>query len=366
MKQGRTLDQLETELVRQESAKVDLVTSTHNMRMIPSVPKEEGKELPVCLRIDNIENARLPSMIPLQNHAHRQVGTHTGIPAKYYDKMRHDAPQLLANNINHWFWDNPTPRLLRTLDGNARAFLSNNYQRIDNLEIAKMALEALSDVMGGDLKVVSCEVTDRRMYIKVVTPKVSGEVGVGDEVQAGVVISNSEIGQGAISIQPLIFRLICLNGMVVPDFSFRKNHVGGRILEGEETHKFFADDTRAADDKAILLKVRDTIKGAVSDDVFQATISKMRDAKQNLIEPAQVSNAVEILSNKMILTEGESKGILGNLIKDGDLSKFGLLNAVTRQAQDVDDYDRATELEAMGGKILNFNRKDWDEIAIAA
>lgn len=37
---------------------------------------------------------------------------------------------------------------------------------------------------------------------------------------------------------------------------------------------------------------------------------------------------------------------------DRDFSQFGLVNAVTRSSQDVEDYNRATELERIGGTIL--------------
>ena len=47
--------------------------------------------------------------------------------------------------------------------------------------------------------------------------RTKGEPGTGDIVQAGVVISNSETGLGAVCIQPLIYRLVCSNGMVVND-----------------------------------------------------------------------------------------------------------------------------------------------------
>jgi hypothetical protein len=42
--------------------------------------------------------------------------------------------------------------------------------------------------------VVSAEITEHRFYLKAVTDRVAGEVKPGDVVQAGLVISNSEIG----------------------------------------------------------------------------------------------------------------------------------------------------------------------------
>jgi hypothetical protein len=42
-----------------------------------------------------------------------------------------------------------------------------------------------------------------------------------------------------------------------------------------------------------------------------------------------------------------------------------MLNAVTKTANLVSDYDRATELEAVGGRILDLAANDWSVIAAA-
>ena len=49
-----------------------------------------------------------------------------------------------------------------------------------------------------------------------------------------------------------------------------------------------------------------------------------------------------------------------------NVGKSSLLNAVTRASQEVADYDRATELERLGGKIMTLDSKEWRELAVAA
>ena len=63
--------------------------------------------------------------LDIRQTAHRQLGTYLGIPQKYYELMRTDAPELLAYNANYWFSQKNELRTLRTMDGCARAFLSN-------------------------------------------------------------------------------------------------------------------------------------------------------------------------------------------------------------------------------------------------
>ena len=54
------------------------------------------------------------------------------------------------------------------------------------------------------------------------------------------------------------------------------------------------------------------------------------------------------------------------MIEGGDTSQYGLLNAVTAYSQDVSDYDRASELEELGGKIVDLTEAEWKPIAMAA
>ena len=61
-------------------------------------------------------------------------------------------------------------------------------------------------------------------------------------------------------------------------------------------------------------------------------------------------------------SEDEGAGIFQHLIEKNDLSLYGLANAVTRQSQDVSDYERATELESVGYKILTMPRSVFNRI----
>lgn len=297
---------------------------------------------------------------PVRSLAQDQIAERVGIPLKYYHKMRTEAPELLVRNVNTWFAKKPEKRMVRTLGGQVRAFLSNRYNRIENEEIAAMALPVLERLP--DLKVISCELTEKRMYIQAVTPRVEGEVKKGDVVQAGVIISNSEVGYGAVSVSPLIMRLACLNGMIAPDGRYRAHHVG-RLVEDNDA--LWAEDTRQADDRAVLLKVRDMVANAVDAVAFSQRLAAMQGLTEAKIT-GDPSEAVGVLAAKVGATETERAGIMRALIEGADLSAWGLLNAVTAQAHQAEDYDRSVEFEAMGGKLLELDRKEWKTVLEAA
>lgn len=349
MMKGLTLTQLAQKIEGNKALKHDMIASPRAMSM-----KIDTDNVPLL-------SIGTEGTFPLRPVAHDQIANHLGIPTKYYDRMAIEAPALLADNVNVWLGARSLKerRLVRTLGGDVRAFLSNAYQRIENEHIAEVVLPILADIPG--VEIVSAEITERRMYIQATTPETRA-VKVGDEVRAGVIISNSEIGHGSVSIAPMVYRLVCLNGMVMPDARFRANHVGRRI---EDNEALYANDTKAADDRAVLLKVRDHVKAAVDTVNFRARVDRMAQ----LTEIKVIGNpekSVEVLAKAVGVTETERGGILRSLIEGGSLSAWGILNAVTAQAHAAVTYDRAVEFETMGGQLLDLPTNDWKRILEAA
>ena len=352
MKTGLTLEQLAAEITRQQSAKEDYVVNTGNLRL-----ESYGPEL--TLRVLDSDGADRIEPLEIGDIAHRQIGTHLSIPAKYYERMRSEDPGLLAHNVNTWLERTPAQRMIRVLDGKARAYLSNRYLRMDNYSIASAVLPILAEIP--DVRIESCQITDSRMYIKAVNPRLQEDVTPGDTVQAGVVISNSEVGLGSVNIQPLIYRLVCSNGMVVNDAQTRRNHVG-RVNEASENYQLYSEKTLEADDKAFAMKIQDTVRAVVDEVRFTRVVNMMREAKDAPMNTAAVPGIVKLVSKDFHITDDESSGVLQRLIEGNDLTLYGLSNAVTRHSQDVKDYDRATALEGIGYNILSMPARQWSRI----
>ena len=351
MKYGRTLEELAMELTRQMNAKKDYLVDTRRMRFDAN---KDGAMLSL-----NNDVSGVTTLLRINEVAHNQIGTSLGIPAKYYDKMRRENPSLLATNVNSWFDTDPEVRMVRTLDGTARAFLSKQYRRIDNYEVAMNVLPIIADMP--EANVESCEITDSRMYIKVVNPRLTTEVVPGDIVQSGILITNSEVGMGSLTVQPLVYRLVCRNGMVVNDAKTSQRHVGrGNMAEDDFT--LYTDETLKADDHALMLKVRDTVKAVVDQTRFDRVVNMMRQAKDAKITTSNIPAMIELASEDFKFSKPESTNILDHLIRGGDLSLYGLANAVTRSAQDVESYDRSTTMEAIGYNILNMSASKWNRL----
>lgn len=295
-------------------------------------------------------------------HALRQIGTHVDIPAKYLERMAAVAPDLLATNVNHWFRTQPSMRMLRLkmeATPMLRAFLSSRYRPLDHHDLAEAVIPLLLEP-GWEIK--SAQVTDARLYIQAVSTKLQASIARAKEtgrrddvVHPGVVISNSEVGVGALCIEPMIFRLVCSNGMIAGT-SIRRHHVGRTNgAGGDEAYEFYSDQTRRLDDAALWSKVRDTVKAAVTSAVFSRLVEKLSAAAADDFgrDPIDV---VEVTAKRLGLDEREQGSVLRHLASGADFTRFDLLNAVTRAAEDAGSYDRAIELERLGGEILELPR----------
>jgi hypothetical protein len=339
MKNGKTIIELATEIARQQESKRDFLIPTNK---INSFVHNNHLELGFPIK----DNDGELFTAPLTSNGHIQLGQYCDIPKKYYDiLLKH--PELLQRNVQHWLELNSDKRMIRTLDGEIRAVLSDKYRRLDNFDLAQNVLPMINEV---NATIESCEITDKKIYIKAITHKIQAEVKKGDVVSAGIIISNSETGHGSLSIKPLIYRLVCSNGAIADDYAMRKYHAG-RVEEMSQIE--FSNETINAEDKAFWLKVRDLVKFSLSEVTFEKIVNSMRESTERKIENPE--KAIELATKKYSFNEAENSDILKHLIQGGDLTSWGLGNAVTRMAQDVNSYDRSTELEAIGYQIMNQN-----------
>lgn len=190
MKQGKSLVELATEIERQAVHKQDFVVKSHVLRM----QSQLGSQSQLVLgEVQGHSSHGEYGEYKVSDLAHKQLAQHLNIPALYYGKLRTDFPALLDQNVNTLLSASPDieRRMVRTIDGTARAFLSDRYRRLDNQDLLEAILPTLMEVLG--LEIASCEVTEQKLYLKVTTPRIQAEVKPGDVVQAGLLVCNSEV-----------------------------------------------------------------------------------------------------------------------------------------------------------------------------
>lgn len=347
MKLGKSsIAELVAQIKKEKTLSRDFIVPTQELHIT-------AEEKPVLV----MQNKGATEVFDINENAHQQMAAHLGIPYKYYQRMRTDYPELLAENVNGWFGKEPEQRMLRTMGGTARAFLSNKYRRIDNLELMQAVYPVLQEMDGVEVK--SCEVTDSHLYLQVVSNKVQTEVAKGDIVQAGFIISNSEIGRGAVAVQPLVYRLVCTNGMIAKENSHKRYHTGKQI-DIDDNYELFSDNTKILDDMAYFAKVQEIVRMAVDETKFNQQVIAMQKAIGIAVNPMAITPVVEELGKTFMLSKNEQEMVVQNFLLgdsyDGGhiahFNQFGLANAVTKTANQVENYERSVDLEKIGGAVL--------------
>ena len=371
MQNAMTLEQLLTEVQRTSSpeTKRDFTTTTQdNIRLVPSDIHQHGIAA-VLLRNGATELERFG----ITDNAHSQIAAKMDIPSKFYQRLLRDHADMVIHNVNALFEREPKQSLVRVLDGNVRAFLSDRYRALDNQEVL---CNTLPSIVKGELEttLLGSNVTENYMNLKVLftgdelaheITKARGEARI---IKPGFRLSNSEVGRGSLKIETFFFDSYCTNGCVwgVEDaFSFSRSHVGGRLIEGVD-FQVVSDDSRELADKLIISQVNDAMKAISNPENVAQMADKLRQAANSPVCKEPVA-AVEKAVKELGLNEKEKDSILNTFLRDQDFSKWGLASAITEAANksDVATYDRANDLEEIGGKVLAMPMNIWNGFVTA-
>lgn len=305
------------------------------------------------------------------------IAAKVGIDLRYLRKMRESIPGLIDVNAHAWLdrMDPGTKFLLRLLRGNGpgedgthgvmRALLSDSYRCIDNFDVLMATLEGVqtAGVDPGTMK-IEADLTERRMYVRLTSDAITTNVlalveryrdpatgRTGREyplLSAGLVISNSETGNGAFNIAPRVVFQVCTNGQTLTKDGMKAVHLGGKLQgEGEIT---WSDRTQQANLNLIRSKTADAVTTFLSVGFLDTIAERMEAAAGvRIVDPVKTITTV---SQKLGYTKAQQASILAAFIDGGAATAGGVMQAVTYIAQHEPDGDRAADLEASAFQAL--------------
>jgi len=268
-----------------------------------------------------------------------------GISLAYLRRLREQRPDLWDANVNGWLHGNDLVgyppddrsflvRLFQAEDDNlgvARALLSDSYKVIDNLDALMATLDGIRQA-GVDVQFDGLDLTERRLYARVVAPQVRAWAPVllagyrspfGSEVYipgrnwtpeqaraaaardgrgykpgaepvmfAGFEVSNSEVGDGAWTVTPRIVAQVCGNGMLIIADVARAVHLGAKHEDGVVR---YTADTLEKELALITARTRDAVATFLSPDYLQAAIATIeRQAGIPVHRPEETVRAVSL------------------------------------------------------------------------
>lgn len=273
-----------------------------------------------------ISDSKIPPVY-LQQHAHDQLIERLDYSRRTYNKLPAKLNILIVNYLiqNHYNKD----VLLRVQDGNqARALLSGNFEPFDNIELLTILEPYCKDAQ------VRWEFKDEMtMHISLTFPKTQEEIKVGDIVQRGIHISNSEVGVRSVTIAGYVYRLKCSNGSIGGDGSgfYRFRHIG--------------DSDR----------IRDHVHNAIEQTFLESTkvIAQFKASLDKAISNpyTYMENIAKDKNNDM--TQEQYKASLNAFLEEPEMNLFGITNAISKAAHISFQGEERYDMERLSTRVLS-------------
>lgn len=356
------------ELQRQQASAHDFIVNESNLAcIIPNevedghiVRRQPGTWLNVPVFAEDVAAVR--TNMKLGVGAELQLFEKLGIPARYGQRLRDEAPLLLEGNLNYWFaypqvvkegTDNGPATYrrfqLRTLDNVIRAVLSPGYMALDSYDYLFRILQ-ITQPKGGVVKEIT--LTDDRFTMFVVHEDWARDLeqhrGVMDHMVPGILFQNSETGEGRLGAQLKWWKQSCGNGMTTERIVAR-THLGSQLPDG-----IISKETRAKAAELVWSEVTDMVNAAFDEQRFEQDWQAIQGLAQQVLE--QPNEAIEKFGKDNGISDEEKQQILNNMLVGGDPTMWGLLNAVTLAAQQQSSVDRQHQLEEAAGKLVLVHR----------
>jgi len=272
---------------------------------------------------------------------HDQIAEKLEIPLKYYHKMKEEAPELLAENVNAWLRRNGKDVFLRCLGEAARAFLSGRYRVIDHLDVLYCSL---NELQAHEAEIEDCFLSETEMNIMVKSQKLRDFVRHKDDlIMGGIFLTNSETGHKALRVEPRLFRVKCSNGMIVEELVTREIHLGN------------ADNLY---DEVIYHSLRRSIRELFGR--FGEIVLLLRESTEIKIKSPQkvIQNVVE----QYRLSEAQKANILMAFGAEPESDQYGIASAITLAAQKEETWEKSVELEKIGGKLITLPPEEFKRL----
>ncbi len=293
----------------------------------------------------------------MHKNAVQQLASKTGIPSKFLTDLvlgneawqRKLGCKVLGDHIEH---DKPQKFFIRTVQGEARAVMSEKYKPIN----AAPVFAAFKQEAGKHGAIMfDAHLSDLKAYMEVINPELI-EVATPNNgtiwIAYGMRISSSDFGAGALSVRTMFWQGMCMNG-AVGSRELHAVHLGKRLTD--EDFNFSSETIRKSTD-AMVSAVRDVARVTMHANNKQVIVNNIMKASSKEVD---LTEEVKLLP-KMGWTKEEADLIHTELMNNnpehglfGAPTKFKMQQAMTWVANGLEP-ERQREVQEMAGEyILN-------------
>ena len=263
-----------------------------------------------------------------------QLCSRLGIPTAYFKRCPTWLRDVQANHFLHKEPERTLNRsgfsqerwLLRAKGDVLRGVLSDRYAKLNNAD----ALCTLKPLVEDRFEVQWLALTDESFHLRLTDPRLSRDILPGDRVMAGIHVANSEVGKRSVTVDALVYRLVCQNGLI-------------RLVKGKSLlHQRHVGLTPA--------HLQASLGRALEDALIQSAGFMERMSWATREHLGEVEKTLETLPFSQTLRETVKASLLAEP-KGQQETLYGLINALTFTAQSLEPDERYA-LEALAGTLL--------------
>jgi Domain of unknown function (DUF932) len=221
--------------------------------------------------------------------------------------------------------------LLRAKGGTLRAVLSERYSPLDNAAL----MECLAPLLDSRYRVDWFGLSDESLHLRIIDPERAREVLPNDELSVGIHLANSEVGLRSVTVDALVYRLVCSNGLI-------KLVKGKSLLRKRHIHlaqpRFVAALEEALESAFV---------------TAEGFLEQMRQTAQQPVH--DVESTIKRLSERWNLTDATREAVKDALKREPaplQETLYGVVNAFTSAAQRLPDEQRY-DLEVLAGRLAD-------------
>jgi hypothetical protein len=271
---------------------------------------------------EELEVAKLGNDVwPFSDLAMSQFCQKLDIPVRYFRRLPDEMKITVANYDLERL--KGTSFLVRGKGEWIRAFLSAEYVAYNNSEIA----ETVQGLLGnGALSMKSFVLEETHMFLKIISEEIWD---VESGLKAGIMIGNSEVGMGSVSVEPFVFRKPCTNDLIVSqEKSFRHAHI--HLTEYEMTRRM-----------AEAVSEGFSVASSVLDAFLKTREEPIPDPVETIRKIAEARKFSQKLTDEVV----------SSYLVEPEPNRFGMINAFTNAAQKLGPLQRI-EMERFAGTLL--------------
>lgn len=304
--------------------------------------KKQGSEFEeIATRVRKIANTEVTTQITEANqnfvtsierfsdYGLSTLGNTVNFPAKFvkdiFDTNAELATQVVKDRVKLYFEKKKTNFYAREFEGKIRGIVSNEYSYFDDYQV----IDILENSPLANLKFKNNLISPERFHTRAVD--YNEPFVIGNDTSPlffAYFIDNSMVGQSSFKVQLGIYRLACTNGMILPVRDFvicRQIHRGNKDISKEFNQSI-----------EFLVKKKNDIKELITNmSLEKATIETLKEEFRK-----------DYISKKLGTNQKETQKIfdLYEGTYDGQ-TKWGMANAITEFARDLQDINRREFIE---------------------